>query len=75
MTGSFNIINCLCVTSNKWGKASEEKGSLNGLSLNVLGDWSTSEGQMYLVFSTSGTVKDINVEVDVMSATNAGRLP
>ena len=63
------------VESYKWGRASKEKGSWNGLSLNVLGDWSTSEGQMYFVCSTSGTVKDINVEVDVMSATIAGRLP
>lgn len=63
------------VENYKWGKASKEKGSWNGLSLNVLGDWSTSEGQIYFVCSTSGTVKDINVEVDVTSATLAGKLP
>ena len=60
----------------RWGSATTEKQSWNGIDLNVMGDWFTSfDSTMYLVCSTSGTVKGLDFMINVVSATNAGKLP
>ena len=60
----------------KWGEASTERDSWNGVELNIFGDWSsTADSSMYLVCRTSGTLKGLDVEVEATSATIAGKLP
>lgn len=55
--------------SHQWGTASAERKSWNNVDMNVLGDWSTSfTNTMYLVCRTSGTLKNLQVEVDLESA-------
>ena len=62
--------------SQSWGIDGTERQSWNGVQLNVNGDWSPSvDSVMYLVCSTSGTVKNVQLEVTVSSARLAGKLP
>ncbi len=61
--------------SQQWGRVSAERQSWNNVNLNVLGDWSTSSvSTMYLICRTSGTLKGLQVEVDLETATLAGKL-
>jgi hypothetical protein len=62
--------------SQTWGIDGTERQSWNGVNLNVNGDWfSSTDSLMYLVCSTSGTVKNVQLEVTVTSAMLAGKLP
>jgi hypothetical protein len=59
----------------KWGTAATERKSWNNVNMNVLGDWSTSlENTIYLVCRTSGTLKGLQVQVDLVTSTMAGKL-
>jgi hypothetical protein len=60
----------------RWGEASTERANWNGMDLNIYGDWITSsDSSMYLVCKTSGTLKGLDFQVEVTSATLAGKLP
>ena len=60
----------------RWGLDSTERASWNGVELNPMGDWSSNlDSTMYLVCRTSGTLKGLNVQVEVTSMTIAGKLP
>ena len=59
--------------SQQWGRTSTERKSWNNVDINVSGDWSTSlDNSMYLVCRTSGTLKSLQVLVDLVSVVNAG---
>jgi hypothetical protein len=59
----------------QWGRASTERKSWNNVDINILGDWSTSlVNTMYLVCRTSGTLKGLQVEVDLETSSLAGKL-
>ena len=62
--------------SRQWGAATSERQNWNLVSINVAGDWSPSlDSQMYLVCASSGTLKNLQLEVTVTSAMLAGKLP
>jgi hypothetical protein len=80
-TGS--LVQCYFQTSsdfdagggNQFGKAATERKSWNNVQMNVLGDWSTSTtSTMYLVCRTSGTLKGLQVQVELESAILAGKI-
>jgi len=59
--------------SQQWGRTSTERKSWNNVDINVSGDWSTSlDNSMYLVCRTSGTLKTLQVLVDLVSVVNSG---
>lgn len=61
--------------NTRWGRASSERQRWNGIELNVLGDWTPSlTSTMYLVCRTSGTLKQLSANVDIESATLAGKI-
>ena len=61
--------------SRRWGTAATERKSWNNVNMNVLGDWSTSlENTIYLVCRTSGTLKGLQVQVDLQTSALAGKL-
>lgn len=59
--------------SQQWGRTSTERKSWNNVDINVSGDWYTSlNSTMYLVCRTSGTLKGLQVLVDLVSVVNGG---
>lgn len=59
--------------SQQWGRTSTERKSWNNVDINVSGDWSTSlDSTMHLVCRTSGTLKGLQVLVDLVSVVNGG---
>lgn len=61
-------------SSSQWGTAMIEKGEWNSFFLNVIGDWfTTTDAQMHLVCSTSGTLKGVTGAIEATSIVNAGK--
>ena len=69
-----NDANYVAKSGREWGAAMLEKGSWNSFDLNVYGDWITSlEPKMYLICSTSGTIKGVEAMVEATSIVSAGK--